>query len=160
MNKNSKSIKKYLDLKAELLKEKVHNIRNSAYSGVFCELAYIMAILVIMIDKVFPEEEVEKNAISKIVLIVLSLVFMFYLCRKIKKTKEIEKETNIFVQFIIQAAVELGYMNMPVSVVAIILTFDTGVRMTVTLLLIIGLLTLLALIQAARRTSKLVSMNK
>ena len=50
MNENKKSAKRYHQSVITALKQKVNDMKDSAYSGLYSEIAYIIGISVIMID--------------------------------------------------------------------------------------------------------------
>lgn len=53
MNENKKSAKRYHQSVITALKQKVNDMKDSAYSGLYSEIAYIIGISVIMIDNFF-----------------------------------------------------------------------------------------------------------
>lgn len=58
----------------------------------------------------------------------------------------------------IQWATSLGYINMPVAVIAILVTFDKGKAWTLFMMGVAVILTGLTLIEALVKTSKIVKM--
>lgn len=82
MNENKKSAKRYHQFMITALKKKVNDMKDSAYSGLYSEIAFIIGIAVIMIDTFFPPEETKANCVWKIILIAVSIVCMFY-CKRL-----------------------------------------------------------------------------
>ena len=70
MNKNKKSAKQYHQSIITALEKKVNDMKDSAYSGLYSEIAFIIGIAVIMIDTFFPSEKTEANCVLKIILMV------------------------------------------------------------------------------------------
>ena len=126
MNENKKSAKRYHQFMITALKKKVNDMKDSAYSGLYSEIAFIIGIAVIMIDTFFPPEETKANCVWKIILIAVSIVCMFYFAKKVKTVNEVEEEKKFWPNFFIQWATSLGYINMPVAMIAILVTFDKG----------------------------------
>ena len=58
-------------------------MKDSAYSGLYSEIAFIIGIAVIMIDTFFPPEETKANCVWKIILIVVSIGCMIYFAKKV-----------------------------------------------------------------------------
>lgn len=79
MNGNKKSAKQYHQSVITALEKKVNDMKDSAYSGLYSEIAFIIGIAVIMIDTFFPPEETKVNCVWKIILIATVLVGMFTL---------------------------------------------------------------------------------
>ena len=73
MNENKKSAKWYHQFMITALKKKVNDMKDSAYSGLYSEIAFIIGIAVIMIDTFFPPEETNANCVWKIILIAVSI---------------------------------------------------------------------------------------
>ena len=92
MNGNKKSAKQYHQSVITALKQKVNEMKDSAYSGLYSEIAYIIGISVIMIDTFFPPEETKANCVWKIILIAVSIVCMLYFAKKVKTVNEVEEE--------------------------------------------------------------------
>lgn len=116
MNENKKSAKWYHQFMITALKKKVNDMKDSAYSGLYSEIAFIIGIAVIMIDTFFPPEETNANCVWKIILIAVSIVCMFYFAKKVKTVNEVEEEKKFWPNFFIQWATSLGYINMPVLI--------------------------------------------
>lgn len=110
MNKNKKKAKQY---KRSKLKNLINDAKNSAYSGVYSELAYVSSIVCILIDNMFP-----KKIIGKLVLVVVALVSATLFHYEVKKNKW--STNNRLLIFFTQWATELGYLNMPVTVFSIV----------------------------------------
>ena len=130
------------------------NIDND-YSGLYSEIAFIIGIAVIMIDTFFPPEETNANCVWKIILIAVSIVCMFYFAKKVKTVNEVEEEKKFWPNFFIQWATSLGYINMPVAMIAILVTFDKGKAWTLFMMGVAVILTGLTLIEALVKTSKI-----
>ena len=147
MNENKKSAKRYHQSVITALKQKVNDMKDSAYSGLYSEIAYMIGISVIMIDNFFPP--------GKLILIAVSIFCMFYFARKVKTVNEVEKEKKFWPIFFIQWATGLGYINMPVALIAILVTFDKGKAWTLFMIGAVVILTGLTLIEALEKTSKI-----
>lgn len=119
------------------------------------EIAFIIGIAVIMIDTFFPPEETKVNCVWKIILIAVSIVCMLYFAKKVKTVNEVEEEKKFWPNFFIQWATSLGYINMPVAVIAILVTFDKGKAWTLFMMGVAVILTGLTLIEALVKTSKI-----
>lgn len=130
-------------------------MKDSAYSGLYSEIAFIIGIAVIMIDTFFPPEETKVNCVWKIILIAVSIVCMLYFAKKVKTVNEVEEEKKFWPNFFIQWATSLGYINMPVAVIAILVTFDKGKAWTLFMMGVAVILTGLTLIEALVKTSKI-----
>ena len=96
MNKNKKSAKQYHQSIITALEKKVNDMKDSAYSGLYSEIAFIIGIAVIMIDTFFPSEKTEANCVLKIILIAISVFCMFYFARKVKTVNEVEEEKKFW----------------------------------------------------------------
>lgn len=155
MNKNKKSAKQYHQSIITALEKKVNDMKDSAYSGLYSEIAFIIGIAVIMIDTFFPSEKTEANCVLKIILIAISVFCMFYFARKVKTVNEVEEEKKFWPNFFIQWATGLGYINMPVAVIAILITFDKVKAWTLFMMGVAVILTGLTLIDALVKTSKI-----
>ena len=155
MNENKKSAKWYHQFMITALKKKVNDMKDSAYSGLYSEIAFIIGIAVIMIDTFFPPEETNANCVWKIILIAVSIVCMFYFAKKVKTVNEVEEEKKFWPNFFIQWATSLGYINMPVAMIAILVTFDKGKAWTLFMMGVAVILTGLTLIEALVKTSKI-----
>lgn len=155
MNENKKSAKKYHQSIITALEKKVNDMKDSAYSGLYSEIAFIIGIAVIMIDTFFPSEKTEANCFLKIILIAISVFCMFYFARKVKTVNEVEEEKKFWPNFFIQWATSLGYINMPVAMIAILVTFDKGKAWTLFMMGVAVILTGLTLIEALVKTSKI-----
>lgn len=155
MNENKKSAKRYHQSMITALKKKVNSMKDSAYSGLYSEIAFIIGISVIMIDTFFPPEKTKSNCFLKIILIVVSVFCMFYFTRKVKAVNEVEEEKKFWPNFFIQWATSLGYINMPVALIAILLTLNKDNVGTFVLIGIAIILTGLTLIEALTKTSKI-----
>ena len=107
MNENKKSAKRYHQSVITALKQKVNDMKDSAYSGLYSEIAYIIGISVIMIDNFFPPEKTKANCFWKVILIAVSIFCMFYFARKVKTVNEVEKEKKFWPIFFIQWATGL-----------------------------------------------------
>ena len=149
MNGNKKSAKQYHQSVITALEKKVNDMKDSAYSGLYSEIA------VIMIDTFFPPEETKVNCVWKIILIAVSIVCMLYFAKKVKTVNEVEEEKKFWPNFFIQWATSLGYINMPVAVIAILVTFDKGKAWTLFMMGVAVILTGLTLIEALVKTSKI-----
>ena len=68
---------------------------------------------------------------------------------------EVEEEKKFWPNFFIQWATSLGYINMPVAVIAILVTFDKGKAWTLFMMGVAVILTGLTLIEALVKTSKI-----
>lgn len=79
---DKKSAKRYHQSVITALKQKVNDMEDSAYSGLYSEIAYIIGISVIMIDYFFPPEKTKVNTFWKVILIVVSIVCMYYFAKK------------------------------------------------------------------------------
>ena len=77
MNENKKSAKRYHQFMITALKKKVNDMKDSAYSGLYSEIAFIIGIAVIMIDTFFPPEETKANCVWKIILIAIIATGIF-----------------------------------------------------------------------------------
>ena len=75
-------------------------MKDSAYSGLYSEIAFIIGIAVIMIDTFFPSEKTEANCFLKIILIAISVFCMFYFARKVKTVNEVEEEKKFWPNFL------------------------------------------------------------
>lgn len=53
MNRNKKSAKQYHQSVITALEKKVNDMKDSAYSGLYSEIAFIIGIAVIMIDALY-----------------------------------------------------------------------------------------------------------
>ena len=155
MNENKKSAKKYHQFIITALEKKVNDMKDSAYSGLYSEIAFIIGIAVIMIDTFFPSEKTEANCFLKIILIAISVFCMFYFARKVQTVNEVEEEKKFWPNFFIQWATSLGYINMPVAMIAILVTFDKGKAWTLFMMGVAVILTGLTLIEALVKTSKI-----
>lgn len=158
MNGNKKSAKQYHQSVITALEKKVNDMKDSAYSGLYSEIAFIIGIAVIMIDTFFPPEETKVNCVWKIILIavsIVSIVCMLYFAKKVKTVNEVEEEKKFWPNFFIQWATSLGYINMPVAVIAILVTFDKGKAWTLFMMGVAVILTGLTLIEALVKTSKI-----
>ena len=155
MNENKKSAKQYHRFIITALEKKVNDMKDSAYSGLYSEIAYIIGISVIMIDTFFPSEKTEANCFLKIILIAISVFCMFYFARKVKTMNEVEEDKKFWPNFFIQWATGLGYINMPVAVIAILVTLIKDNVRTVILIGVAVILTALTLIEAFVKTSKI-----
>ena len=96
-------------------------------------------------------------------MIAVSIVCMLYFAKKVKTVNEVEEEKKFWPNFFIQWATSLGYINMPVAVIAILVTFDKGKAWTLFMMGVAVILTGLTLIEALVKTSKIlkkVSGNK
>jgi uncharacterized membrane protein len=155
MNENKKSAKRYHQSVITALKQKVNDMKDSAYSGLYSEIAYMIGISVIMIDNFFPPEKTKANCFWKLILIAVSIFCMFYFARKVKTVNEVEKEKKFWPIFFIQWATGLGYINMPVALIAILVTFDKGKAWTLFMIGAVVILTGLTLIEALEKTSKI-----
>jgi len=91
MNGNKKSAKQYHQSVITALEKKVNDMKDSAYSGLYSEIAFIIGIAVIMIDTFFPPEETKVNCVWKIILIAVSIVCMLYFAKKVKTVNEVEE---------------------------------------------------------------------
>lgn len=154
MNGNKKSAKQYHQSVITALEKKVNDMKDSAYSGLYSEIAFIIGIAVIMIDTFFPPEETKVNCVWKIILIAVSIVCMLYFAKKVKTVNEVEEE-KVLAELFIQWATSLGYINMPVAVIAILVTFDKGKAWTLFMMGVAVILTGLTLIEALVKTSKI-----
>lgn len=74
-------------------------MKDSAYSGLYSEIAFIIGIAVIMIDTFFPPEETKVNCVWKIILIAVSIVCMLYFAKKVKTVNEVEEEKKFWPNF-------------------------------------------------------------
>ena len=155
MNRNKKSAKQYHQSVITALEKKVNDMKDSAYSGLYSEIAFIIGIAVIMIDTFFPPEETKVNCVWKIILIAVSIVCMLYFAKKVKTVNEVEEEKKFWPNFFIQWATSLGYINMPVAMIAILVTFDKGKAWTLFMMGVAVILTGLTLIEALVKTSKI-----
>ncbi|MDO4448278.1 MAG: hypothetical protein Q4B97_08855 [Lachnospiraceae bacterium] len=63
MNENKKNAKRYHQSIIIALKKKVNDMKDSAYSGLYSEIAFIIGIAVIMIDNFFPQEKTKVNGV-------------------------------------------------------------------------------------------------
>ena len=149
MNGNKKSAKQYHQSVITALEKKVNDMKDSAYSGLYSEIA------VIMIDTFFPPEETKVNCVWKIILIAVSIVCMLYFAKKVKTVNEVEEEKKFWPNFFIQWATSLGYINMPVAAIAILVTFDKVKAWTLFMMGVAVILTGLTLIEALVKTSKI-----
>lgn len=84
MNKNKKKAKQYERSKSKL-KNLINDAKNSAYSGVYSELAYVISIVCILIDNMFP-----KKIIGKPVLVVVALVSATLFHYEVKKISGVQ----------------------------------------------------------------------
>lgn len=75
--------------------------------------------------------------------------------QKVKTVNEVEEEKKFWPNFFIQWATSLGYINMPVAVIAILVTFDKGKAWTLFMMGVAVILTGLTLIEALVKTSKI-----
>lgn len=107
MNGNKKSAKQYHQSVITALEKKVNDMKDSAYSGLYSEIAFIIGIAVIMIDTFFPPEETKVNCVWKIILIAVSIVCMLYFAKKVKTVNEVEEEKKFWPNFFIQWATSL-----------------------------------------------------
>lgn len=57
MNRNKKSAKQYHQSVITALEKKVNDMKDSAYSGLYSEIAFIIGIAVIMIDTFFHQRK-------------------------------------------------------------------------------------------------------
>lgn len=112
MNRNKKSAKQYHQSVITALEKKVNDMKDSAYSGLYSEIAFIIGIAVIMIDTFFPPEETKVNCVWKIILIAVSIVCMLYFAKKVKTVNEVEEEKKFWPNFFIQWATSLGYISL------------------------------------------------
>ena len=101
MNGNKKSAKQYHQSVITALEKKVNDMKDSAYSGLYSEIAFIIGIAVIMIDTFFPPEETKVNCVWKIILIAVSIVCMLYFAKKVKTVNEVEEEKKFWPNFFI-----------------------------------------------------------
>ena len=159
MNKNKKSAKQYHQSIITALEKKVNDMKDSAYSGLYSEIAFIIGIAVIMIDTFFPPEETKVNCVWKIILIAVSIVCMFYFAKKVKTVNEVEEEKKFWPNFFIQWATGLGYINMPVAVIAILVTLNKDNVWTCIMIGFAIILTGLTLIDAIVKTFKIKKEN-
>ena len=90
----------------------------------------------------------ENNIDSYVVVCVCSIR------QKVKTVNEVE-EKKFWPNFFIQWATGLGYINMPVAVIAILVTFDKGKAWTLFMMGVAVILTGLTLIDALVKTSKI-----
>ena len=160
MNENKKSAKRYHQSMLTALKKKVNDMKDSAYSGLYSEIAFIIGISVIMIDTFFPPEKTKANCFLKIILIAISVFCIFYFARKVKTVNEMEEEKKFWPNFFIQWATSLGYINMPVALIAILVTFDSGRTWKLAAIGLVGILTVLTLIEALGKTFKIIKNEK
>ena len=130
-------------------------MKDSAYSGLYSEIAFIIGISVIMIDTFFPPEKTKANCFLKIILIAISVFCMFYFARKVKTVNEVEEEKKFWPNFFIQWAIGLGYINMPVALIAILVTFSKDNVWTFVMIWAAIILTVLTLIEALGKTFKI-----
>lgn len=159
MNENKKRAKKYHHTIVDDIKKKVNAIKDSAYSGLYSEIAFIIGISVIMIDTFFPPEETKANFVWKIILIAVSIVCMLYFTQKVKTVSEVKNGKKDLPYFFIQWATELGYINMPVAVIAILVTLNKDNVWTFTMIGVAAILTGLTLIDALIKTFKIKKEN-
>ena len=159
MNENKKSAKKYHQFIITALEKKVNDMKDSAYSGLYSEIAFIIGIAVIMIDTFFPPEETKVNCVWKIILIAVSIVCMLYFAKKVKTVNEVEEEKKFWPNFFIQWATGLGYINMPVAVIAILVTLNKDNVWTCIMIGFAIILTGLTLIDAIVKTFKIKKEN-
>ena len=159
MNENKKSAKWYHQFMITALKKKVNDMKDSAYSGLYSEIAFIIGIAVIMIDTFFPPEETKVNCVWKIILIAVSIVCMLYFAKKVKTVNEVEEEKKFWPNFFIQWATGLGYINMPVAVIAILVTLNKDNVWTCIMIGFAIILTGLTLIDAIVKTFKIKKEN-
>lgn len=155
MNGNKKSAKQYHQSVITVLEKKVNDMKDSAYSGLYSEIAFIIGIAVIMIDTFFPPEETKVNCVWKIILIAVSIVCMLYFAKKVKTVNEVEEEKKFWPNFFIQWATGLGYINMPVAVIAILVTLNKDNVWTCIMIGVAVILTGLTFIEALVKTSKI-----
>ncbi|NSC71970.1 hypothetical protein [Blautia obeum] len=157
MNENKKNAKRYHQSIIIALKKKVNDMKDSAYSGLYSEIAFIIGIAVIMIDNFFPQEKTKVNGVCKVILILVSILCMLYFAKKVKTVNEVEAEKEFWPNFFIQWATSLGYINinMPVAMIAILVTFDKGKTWTLFMMGVAVILTGLTLIEALVKTSKI-----
>lgn len=155
MNENKKSAKKYHQFIITALEKKVNDMKDSAYSGLYSEIAFIIGIAVIMIDTFFPPEETKANCVWKIILIVVSIGCMIYFAKKVQTVNEVEEDKKFWPNFFIQWATGLGYINMPVALIAILVTLNKDNACTVIMIGFAIILTALTLIAALVKTSKI-----
>lgn len=160
MNENKKSAKRYHQFMITALKKKVNDMKDSAYSGLYSEIAFIIGISVIMIDTFFPPEKTKANCFLKIILIAISVFCMFYFARKVKTVNEVEEEKKFWPNFFIQWAIGLGYINMPVALIAILVTFSKDNVWTFVMIWAAIILTVLTLIEALGKTFKIIKNEK
>ena len=159
MNENKKSAKKYHQFIITALEKKVNDMKDSAYSGLYSEIAFIIGIAVIMIDTFFPPEETKVNCVWKIILIAVSIVCMLYFAKKVQTVNEVEEEKKFWPNFFIQWATGLGYINMPVAVIAILVTLNKDNVWTCIMIGFAIILTGLTLIDAIVKTFKIKKEN-
>lgn len=159
MNGNKKSAKQYHQSVITALEKKVNDMKDSAYSGLYSEIAFIIGIAVIMIDTFFPPEETKANCVWKIILIAVSIVCMFYFAKKVKTVNEVEEEKKFWPNFFIQWATGLGYINMSVAVIAILVTLNKDNVWTCIMIGFAIILTGLTLIDAIVKTFKIKKEN-
>ncbi|MFR6161276.1 MAG: hypothetical protein ACLUJV_17400 [Blautia producta] len=159
MNGNKKSAKQYHQSVITALEKKVNDMKDSAYSGLYSEIAFIIGIAVIMIDTFFPPEETKVNCVWKIILIAVSIVCMLYFAKKVKTVNEVEEEKKFWPNFFIQWATGLGYINMPVAVIAILVTLNKDNVWTCIMIGFAIILTGLTLIDAIVKTFKIKKEN-
>lgn len=158
MNENKKSAKRYHQSIITTLKKKVNDMKDSAYSGLYSEIAFIIGIAVIMIDTFFPQEKTKVNGVCKVILILVSILCMLYFAKKVKTVNEVEAEKEFWPNFFIQWATGLGYINMPVAVIAILVTLNKDNVGTFVMIGIAIILTAFTFIEALVKTSKIVKM--
>lgn len=101
-----------------------------------------------MINTFCQPEETKANFVWKITLIAVSIVCMLYFAPKVKNGKKFLP--NFFIQWV----TELGYINMPVAVKAILVTLNKDNVWRFTMIGVAAILTGLTLIDALIKTHK------
>lgn len=81
---------------------------------------------------------------------------MLYFAKKVKTVNEVEAEKEFWPNFFIQWATSLGYINMPVAVIAILVTLNKDNVGTFVMLGIAIILTAFTFIEALVKTSKII----
>ena len=114
MNKNKKNAKNYKQVQ-------INKIKDSAYSGLYSEIAYVASILVIIIDALFSDHAIISK-ISKFFLIIITFICIIFSRLKIQKIKDIEKGNKFFSAFLPQWTIEVGYWSPVVSCLAILVS--------------------------------------
>lgn len=84
---------------------------------------------------------------------------MFYFAKKVKTVNEVEEEKKFWPNFFIQWATGLGYINMPVAVIAILVTLNKDNVWTCIMIGFAIILTGLTLIDAIVKTFKIKKEN-